>query len=232
MKKRTLIYTMLAVLIVVVAVAVPVIAAGTDENPDTSSTGAETVVASPFSSAATLDATITAALSIPGDWDYDPSSRYVHDERAEIPYPLALDESVWQTRLEPFEYYVLREKGTEYAFSNPMHANKQRGIYYSRATGQPLFSSDDKYDSGTGWPSFTRPINPNAIVYVGDTALFGLRIEVVDSLSGSHLGHVFPDGPAPTGQRYCINAASLVFVPEGEQPPDFIRELQALATAP
>jgi methionine-R-sulfoxide reductase len=110
-----------------------------------------------------------------------------------------------------------------------MHASKEAGIYYSRATGQPLFSSEDKFDSRTGWPSFTKPINPDAIVYIGDTALFASRIEVVDSLSGSHLGHVFPDGPAPTGQRYCMNATSLIFVPDGEEPPPLIQELRALA---
>ena len=170
---------------------------------------------------------IELANVIPDEWDYDPSDRFVHEVDASIDYPFQLDETVWSQRLDPFEYYVLRQKGTEYAFSNPMHANKQPGIYYSRATGQPLFRSEDKYDSGTGWPSFTRPINPNAIVYIEDVSTY-MGFEVVDSLSGSHLGHVFPDGPRPTGQRYCINAASLIFVPDGQAPPSLIAELQAL----
>lgn len=169
-----------------------------------------------------MDEAIALASRTPADWDYDPSERVIHDESAQIAYPIQLSESQWRERLGDFEYYVLRDKGTERAFSNPMHDNKQRGTYYSRATGQPLFSSEDKYDSRTGWPSFTRPINPDAIVYIEDTALFSRRIEVVDSLSGSHLGHVFNDGPAPTGQRYCINAASLIFVPEGEEPPQIV----------
>lgn len=178
-----------------------------------------------------LDDAIAAALAVPPSWAYDPAARLVFPEGEHISYPLALDEALWTSRLDPFEYYVLREKGTEYAFSNPMHANKEAGTYYSRATGQPLFSSRDKFDSGTGWPSFSRPINPDAIVYIGDNSLFAMRIEVVDSLSGSHLGHVFPDGPAPTGQRYCINAASLIFVPEGEAPPPLIEELQQIAAS-
>lgn len=178
-----------------------------------------------------LDDAIAAALAVPASWTYDPSARHVFPEGEHISYPFALDETRWTSRLDPFEYYVLREKGTEYAFSNPMHANKEPGIYYSRATGQPLFSSRDKFDSGTGWPSFSRPINPDAIVYIGDTSLFAMRIEVVDSLSGSHLGHVFPDGPAPTGQRYCINAASLIFVPDGGSPPPLIEELRQIVSS-
>lgn len=213
------------------AILTPVFAAAGDEPEEQPMPTSESGVQSPFADATSINEAVERAFALPNEWNYDPRARFIYEEGAGIPFPISLDEQVWLERLDPFEYYVLREKGTEYAFSDPMHANKERGIYYSRATGQPLFSSDDKYDSGTGWPSFTKPINPDAIVYLGDTKLFALRIEVVDSLSGSHLGHVFPDGPAPTGQRYCINAASLVFVPEGEQPPAFIQELQALAAA-
>jgi len=176
-----------------------------------------------------LDEAIEAAAAVPGEWDYDPGARYIYNEGPNILFPIQLDETLWRSRLDSFEYYVLREKGTEYAFSDPMHASKEVGIYYSRATGQPLFSSEDKFDSGTGWPSFTKPINPDAIVYINDSSLFAARIEVVDSLSGSHLGHVFPDGPAPTGQRYCMNATSLIFVPDGEAPPPLLQEMQPLA---
>lgn len=192
-------------------------------------TAAEPAVRPPIPGAGTLEEAIAAATAVPASWDYDPRARLIFQEGAGIDYPLQVDESVWASRLDPFEYYVLREKGTERAFASEMNSYKDRGIYYSRATGQPLFSSADKYDSGSGWPSFTRPINPDAIVYVDDSSLFMRRIEVVDSLSGSHLGHVFPDGPAPTGQRYCINGASLIFVPEGQEPPPFLAELRALA---
>ena len=214
-----------------VLMAVPALAGGSEETPGAPSDPASADVAPLPFPGDSLDEAIEAATAVPREWGYDPGARFIYDEGPNISFPIQLDEAIWQSRLDPFEYYVLRDKGTEYAFSDPMHANKESGIYYSRATGQPLFSSEDKYDSGTGWPSFTRPINPDAIVYIGDTTLFSPRIEVVDSLSGSHLGHVFPDGPAPTGQRYCINAASLIFVPDGAEPPSLIQELQTLAAA-
>lgn len=155
---------------------------------------------------------------------YQTSARIIHEpeDESSIDFPVSLSESQWQERLDDFEYYILREDGTERAFSNPMHDSKTPGIYYSRATGQPLFSSEDKYDSRTGWPSFTKPISPDAVAYFWDYGLFSRRIEVVDSLSGSHLGHVFRDGPQPTGQRYCMNAEALIFVPEGEEPPPML----------
>lgn len=162
---------------------------------------------------------VELARHTPGEWDYDPGQRYVYAEDADINYPLVLSEAEWRGLLEPAAYRILREKGTERAFSHPLNDNAQPGVYYSRATGQPLFSSSDKFDSRTGWPSYTRPINPDAIIYIEDNSLFSRRIEVVDSLSGSHLGHVFPDGPAPTHQRYCINGEALVFVPDGGEPP-------------
>ncbi|MFW5789504.1 MAG: peptide-methionine (R)-S-oxide reductase MsrB, partial [Spirochaetota bacterium] len=168
---------------------------------------------------AELETAIELAGRTPDEWDYDPADRTIHAEDAELGYPLELPQAEWRELLDPDAYSILRQKGTEPAFTHPLNDNKEAGIYYSKATGQPLFSSDDKYDSGTGWPSFTKPINPHAIVYVEDNSLFARRIEVVDSLSGSHLGHVFSDGPEPTGQRYCINGAALVFVPDGEEPP-------------
>ena len=154
--------------------------------------------------------------------EYDPDARIIHDQGAQIDYPVELSQDQWRSRLTPMEYYVLREQGTERAFTGELDGEKRRGIYYSAATGQPLFHSDDKYDSGTGWPSFTKPISPEAVAYLWDTGLFSRRIEVVDSLSGSHLGHVFNDGPDPTGQRYCMNSAAMVFVPEGGQPPELL----------
>ena len=153
---------------------------------------------------------------------YDSEKRIIHDSKTEIEYPVTMSPQGWRSRLGDQEYYVLREDGTERAFSNPLFDNKEKGIYYSAATGQPLFSSEDKYKSGTGWPSFTKPISPDAVAYFWDYGLFSRRIEVVDSLSGSHLGHVFNDGPDPTGQRYCMNSAALIFVPEGEDPPPML----------
>ena len=171
---------------------------------------------------ADVESAVALASEIPGDWDYDPAARVIHPEHAGLSYPVTLPDSVWRDLLSPNEYYILRQKGTEPAFTHPLNNVSEKGIFYSRATGQPLFSTDDKYESRSGWPSFTRPINPGAIVYLEDNSLFARRIEVVDSLSGSHLGHVFPDGPAPTRQRYCINGAALVFVAEGGEPPDIV----------
>ncbi|NBF39532.1 MAG: peptide-methionine (R)-S-oxide reductase MsrB [Spirochaetes bacterium] len=142
-------------------------------------------------------------------------------------YPFELSEREWRSRLSDFEYYVLREDGTERAFANELYDNKQEGVYYSRATGQPLFSSEHKYSSGTGWPSFWRPIDDDAVDYYIDRKMWMERIEVTDSSSGSHLGHVFEDGPEPTGLRYCLNSAALIFVAEGEEPPQIVKDYEA-----
>lgn len=139
-------------------------------------------------------------------------------------FPVTLTEEEWRSRLDTFQFHVLREHGTERAFSGALYDNTERGTYYSAATGEPLFHSDTKFASGTGWPSFTEPLQPDAVRYRIDQSYGMVRVEVVDSLSGSHLGHVFPDGPEPTGLRYCLNSASLIFVPEGEDPPLLITE--------
>jgi peptide-methionine (R)-S-oxide reductase len=120
-------------------------------------------------------------------------------------------ETEWKQRLTPDQYYVLRKHGTERAFTNEYWDNKDDGTYHCRGCGSELFESETKYDSGTGWPSFYQPIDAEAIGTTKDNKLFYVRTEVHCDRCGGHLGHVFEDGPAPTGLRYCINSVSLEF---------------------
>ncbi|MFW6180343.1 MAG: peptide-methionine (R)-S-oxide reductase MsrB [Spirochaetota bacterium] len=147
-------------------------------------------------------------------------------EDARVDYPVQLSEEQWGQRLTGEQYHILREKGTELACSGELYTEHRKGMYYSAATGQPLFSSEAKFESGSGWPSFWAPIDQEAVVLKQDNSLFMSRVEVLDSSSGSHLGHVFNDGPGPTGLRYCINSAALLFVPEGEEPPELVKQYQ------
>jgi peptide-methionine (R)-S-oxide reductase len=122
----------------------------------------------------------------------------------------------WKAQLSPESYQVARKHGTERAFSGEYHDSKAKGRYDCICCGQPLFSSDTKFDSGTGWPSYWAPIDEDAVTEKKDRSFFMVRTEVLCRKCDAHLGHVFPDGPAPTGQRYCMNSVSLKLTSKDE----------------
>ena len=131
-------------------------------------------------------------------------------------YSVERSEEEWRRKLTPEQYRVLRRGATERAFTGAYYATKESGTYYCAGCGNTLFLSSAKFESGSGWPSFTEPADSGAVEEREDTSLFMRRTEVLCSRCGGHLGHVFPDGPPPSGLRYCMNSAALRFEPRGD----------------
>jgi peptide-methionine (R)-S-oxide reductase len=131
----------------------------------------------------------------------------------DLEFPVQKTDDEWQEKLSPSQYHVLREHGTERAGTSPLNHEKRAGTFFCAGCGSPLFASDTKFESGTGWPSFWRPLD-ESVETSEDRSSFMTRTEVHCAKCGGHLGHVFPDGPPPTGQRYCMNGAALKFEPE------------------
>ncbi|MBA2661963.1 MAG: peptide-methionine (R)-S-oxide reductase MsrB [Bradymonadaceae bacterium] len=146
----------------------------------------------------------------------DASSRQAAEQSKRAEFPLNLSDAQWRQRLTPAQYHVLREEGTERAFSGEYDKHDEPGVYNCAACDHPLFSSQTKFDSRTGWPSFYQPISADNIATSADHKLRSKRTEVHCANCGGHLGHVFRDGPKPTGLRYCVNSVALKFEAAGE----------------
>ena len=133
-------------------------------------------------------------------------------EPAKEDSPVSKTEAEWRELLTPAQFYVLRQKGTEPPFTGAYHASHDKATYVCAGCGAELFRSEEKFDSGTGWPSFTEPVKDNVIQYEKDSSFGMTRVEVMCNVCDCHLGHVFPDGPAPSGLRFCINSASIKLI--------------------
>lgn len=144
----------------------------------------------------------------------DPAAEFRISEAADTVDRKYMSKEEWKEQLTDEEFHILREKGTEKAYSHPYWNNKKDGTYSCAACGLPLFDSDSKFKSGTGWPSFYKPLQSNHIHYENDRSYGATRVEVVCARCASHLGHVFKDGPEPTGLRYCLNGTALKFEEE------------------
>jgi methionine-R-sulfoxide reductase len=157
---------------------------------------------------------LLAALALFACTAGEPSAEAIADTAKPRPIRTSKPSAeVLKKELTPLQWNVTQENGTEMPFKNAYHDNKKPGLYVDITTGQPLFSSNEKFDSGTGWPSFWKPLNPKEVVEKKDETHGMMRIEVRSKTGDAHLGHVFDDGPKPTGLRYCINSASLRFIP-------------------
>ncbi|HEY0523153.1 MAG TPA: peptide-methionine (R)-S-oxide reductase MsrB [Stellaceae bacterium] len=135
-------------------------------------------------------------------------------KRKDENYPVAMSDAEWRSRLTPEQFHVLRQHGTERAGTSPLNDEHRHGVFACAACGQPVFPSETKFDSGTGWPSFYAPLDEKSVGTSTDYKLIYPRTEVHCSNCGGHLGHVFEDGPAPTGLRYCMNGVAMTFEPK------------------
>ena len=154
---------------------------------------------------------IIALTSFSSSFCQSKKDQLVYEKSKNKVYEVQKTESEWKQILSPEEFNVLREKGTEYAFTGKYYEFKEKGTYHCAGCGNELFDSKTKYDSGSGWPSFYKPINQSAVDIEIDKTLGMVREEILCSKCGGHLGHVFNDGPEPTGLRYCVNSVSLQF---------------------